>query len=345
MRGLTRSAATVLILSVAGAGASALADPPARVGRLSLIEGEVTFHDTAGREAAPATLNWPVTGGAALSTAPGARAEVRIGSTAIRLDGATALEFVQVDDDSIRLRLEYGAVALRVRSRELAHELVVETRDARASFGDAGRYRVEAGRAPDTTAVTAFEGSAQVDTLGVAVAVQPGRRAEVGPGGRSRVVAAFTDGFDEWTFALDRRDDEAVRDAPRYVSPETTGYESLDEHGTWRQVPDYGPVWVPRAVPAGWAPYRTGRWAWIAPWGWTWVDEAPWGFAPFHYGRWALIGGVWGWVPGRSSAGSGGRAGASASRSAPCRRSAGSRSRRAKCSCRPTGAAPRTSAT
>ena len=23
-----------------------------------------------------------------------------------------------------------------------------------------------------------------------------------------------------------------------------------------------------------------------APWGWTWVDDAPWGFAPFHYGRW-----------------------------------------------------------
>ena len=48
----------------------------------------------------------------------------------------------------------------------------------------------------------------------------------------------------------------------------------------------------------GWAPYRAGRWAWVEPWGWTWIDEAPWGFAPFHYGRWALIGGVWAWVPG-----------------------------------------------
>jgi hypothetical protein len=64
-------------------------------------------------------------------------------------------------------------------------------------------------------------------------------------------------------------------------------------------VPQYGAVWVPRAVPVGWAPYRSGRWAWIAPWGWTWIDEAPWGFAPFHYGRWAFVGGIWCWVPGR----------------------------------------------
>ena len=36
----------------------------------------------------------------------------------------------------------------------------------------------------------------------------------------------------------------------------------------------------------------------LIPWGWTWVDDAPWGFAPFHYGRWAYVGGSWGWIPG-----------------------------------------------
>ena len=48
----------------------------------------------------------------------------------------------------------------------------------------------------------------------------------------------------------------------------------------------------------GWAPYRYGHWAWVNPWGWTWVDDAPWGYAPFHYGRWVFVGGAWGWVPG-----------------------------------------------
>ena len=307
MRGLVRSVATALVLYMAGA-TGALADPPARVGRLSLIEGDVTFHDTATREAAPATLNWPVTSGAALSTAPDARAEVRIGSTAIRLDGATALEFVQLDDQSIRLRVEYGAVAVRVRSREVADELVLETRDARVSLSEAGSYRIEAGRAPDTTAVTAFQGAAHVDADGVAVAVKPGRRAEVGSGGRARVVEASADAFDAWTLSRDRADE--VAQTTRYVSPETTGYESLDAHGDWREATGYGPVWYPRGVPAGWAPYRAGRWAWIEPWGWTWIDEAPWGFAPFHYGRWALIGGVLGLGPGHGGLASGVCAGA-----------------------------------
>ncbi|HEV2205568.1 MAG TPA: DUF6600 domain-containing protein, partial [Candidatus Acidoferrales bacterium] len=63
-------------------------------------------------------------------------------------------------------------------------------------------------------------------------------------------------------------------------------------------VPDYGPVWIPNDVPVEWAPYHYGHWVWIAPWGWTWVDNDAWGWAPFHYGRWVLVGAHWGWVPG-----------------------------------------------
>jgi hypothetical protein len=77
-----------------------------------------------------------------------------------------------------------------------------------------------------------------------------------------------------------------------------TGYEDLDDYGRWTYVGQYGTVWIPRGVPADWAPYRYGHWVWIAPWGWTWVDDEPWGFAPFHYGRWCQIGGGWAWVPG-----------------------------------------------
>ncbi len=296
MRGLIQSLATAFVLYVAGAASGALADPPARVGRISLIQGEVTFRDTAANESSPATLNWPVTGGAGLSTAPDARAEIRIGSTAVRLDGATALTFARLDDQTIAINLEYGAVTVRVRSREATDSFVLETRDARVLMTDAGRYRFEAGRAPDTTAVTVFQGGAHVAAGGTIIAVRPGRRAEVGFGGGTRVGEAVPDEFDSWSLARDQRDDAAQ--SPRYVSPETTGYEALDEHGDWQQTSEYGPVWYPRAVPAGWAPYRAGRWAWVEPWGWTWIDEAPWGFAPFHYGRWALMRGTWGWVPG-----------------------------------------------
>ena len=57
-------------------------------------------------------------------------------------------------------------------------------------------------------------------------------------------------------------------------------------------------MWYSTNVAVGWAPYRFGHWVWVAPWGWTWVDDAPWGFAPFHYGRWVPGWPRWAWVPG-----------------------------------------------
>src|SRR5438309_602880 len=100
-----------------------------------------------------------------------------------------------------------------------------------------------------------------------------------------------------WCASRDRRWDGAR--SSRYVSRDVIGYEDLDDNGEWRTTPDYGPVWVPRTVATGWAPYRYGHWAWVEPWGWTWIDDAPWGFAPFHYGRWVYVGDGWAWVPGR----------------------------------------------
>ena len=77
-----------------------------------------------------------------------------------------------------------------------------------------------------------------------------------------------------------------------------TGYQDLDDNGQWSYAGSYGPVWYPTSVAVGWAPYRFGHWVWVAPWGWTWVDDARWGFAPFHYGRWLQVGGRWAWIPG-----------------------------------------------
>jgi hypothetical protein len=284
-----------LALGVAGIAAAEDADPPARVGRASLVEGDVAYQRDG--EWAPLPLNWPITTGSRLSVAPGARAELRVGSTAIRLAEATELEVVRLDDDAIALRLLRGTIDARVRSAEVVRELSVETPEARAVPLEPGRFRIDAGLTADTSVVSADIGSARVEAGGNSIVVRPGKRAEVWRNGDFALADTRPDSFDEWAIARDRRYD--VTPSARHVSPETTGYETLDEHGDWRDVPQYGAVWVPRAVPVGWAPYRSGRWSWIAPWGWTWIDEAPWGFAPFHYGRWAFVGGIWCWVPGR----------------------------------------------
>lgn len=272
--------------------------PPGRVGKVGLLSGDVTLIDLRSREQQPASLNWPITSGYRLSTAPLARAEVRIGSLAVRLDGDTDVDFPRIDDEIIQVVVQRGSVALRARNREILPEIDVMTPRERIVLDDVGRYRIDVDRSAGITALTAFVGSARIATTRGTFTVRSGQRGEYGnaPGAGFTLVQPANDSFDDWVASRDRRDDQIA--SRQYVSPETTGVEVLDYYGSWRTVPEYGAVWFPAAVPVGWAPYRYGRWAYISPWGWTWIDDAPWGFAPFHYGRWALVGGVWAWVPG-----------------------------------------------
>jgi hypothetical protein len=280
------------------AGDPAADDPPARIGRLSVIAGDVALQDGSGADV-PAVVNWPISSGQSLRTAADGRAEIRIGSVSVRLDGDTLVDFSRVDDQAIQLTIQWGGVALRIRNREVLPEVEVTTQRERIDFDDVGRYRFDVDRVEGTTAVTTFVGSARVTSSAVQFNVLTGQRTEItgGPLPRLQQVAAAPDRFDDWVAERDRHDD--VARSGQYVPPEMTGIESLDDHGSWQTVDTYGTVWVPSAVPVGWVPYRNGRWAYVAPWGWTWIDEAPWGFAPFHYGRWISVGGTWCWSPGR----------------------------------------------
>src|SRR6185436_3738763 len=78
---------------------------------------------------------------------------------------------------------------------------------------------------------------------------------------------------DELEAWADKRESRDYEDSPssRYVSRDVIGYEDLDEYGEWESDSLYGPVWYPRRISAGWAPYRFGQWAYIGPWGWTWI--------------------------------------------------------------------------
>jgi hypothetical protein len=290
-----RKLKTATLLALAVYSTLALADdPPARVGRVALTQGQVSI-SSAGETANAALVNWPVTSNQTISTAPGARTELRVGSTAIRLDGDSALEVMQLDDDRLRLRLHYGSASIRVASDEVAGGFELTTPQARVLLQQAGRLRVDAERERDTSSIRVFDGVAVVEGGGERLTVRSGRSAEV-LGQDLRMTQAVTDSFDEWAAMRDSAT-QAVR-ATRYVPDEMTGYEDLDRYGSWRDDSEYGALWLP-TVASNWVPYRDGRWTWIAPWGWTWVDNAPWGYAPFHYGRWVQVNSRWAWAPGR----------------------------------------------
>ena len=77
-------------------------------------------------------------------------------------------------------------------------------------------------------------------------------------------------------------------------------FDALSEDGEWIDYAPYGYVWAPSDVPADWAPYTRGHWAYTERYGWTFVSDEPFAWAVYHYGRWGYDQDIgWFWVPGR----------------------------------------------
>src|SRR5438128_1990852 len=300
---IARMLATVVLFAALPAfqgGDRPEVDPPSRVGRLSFLGGSVSFRPGDADDWAAATINYPLHGGDHLWTDVDARAEITLGSTALRLAPQTAVGVLALDDHTAQVRLSQGSLSVRLRSLDDSDSFEIDTPNGAVSLLRPGSYRVDVDSTGDTATVTVRRGEAEVTAAGSAFTVKHDQAAVVsGTDSPSYDIhdALPPNDWEDWCASRDRRWDDAR--SARYVSRETIGYEDLDENGDWRDTPDYGSVWVPRAAMVGWAPYRYGRWAWVEPWGWTWIDDAPWGFAPFHYGRWVYVGNGWAWVPGR----------------------------------------------
>jgi hypothetical protein len=295
---LLTSLCLVLSLGLLAHAGWAQTDPPGRVGRLSDLRGAVSWWDDETGRWTDATRNQPLTGGDRISTAAGGSAEVRVGSTVLRLGETTELEVLRLDDERMAFQLHSGHLALRVRSREVAPDIELVTAEVRLAPLGAGHFRLD--RIDDTTQATSWRGELRiVDPAGFVIA--EGQRVELyrerrGNALRFQIGVPVNDRYADAVLREDQREARSV--SARYVSPEMTGVEDLDRDGRWEQHPEFGAVWLPLNVAADWAPYSDGRWTWVQPWGWTWVDNARWGFAPLHYGRWAWWRNAWCWVPG-----------------------------------------------
>ena len=292
-------AASVLAFTlIAASSAFAQQEPPARVGRVSFVAGQLGFQANGDAAASAAAVNYPVATGGAFWTDPRSRAELRIGSRTIDLAGNTELDIAKLDQQVMQLNLPLGRIDLHIRTLLEGESVEVDLPRGAVWLLRPGIYDIDAGTADRPARIGVFEGDAHFVGGSLDVAIKAGDTAVIA--GKETLTAsvehAAPDEFARWCRS---RDYDAHRlAAPYHVSPQMTGYEALDQYGSWRTVPRYGTVWYPRSVPAGWAPYRDGYWSWVEPWGWNWIDYEPWGFAPFHYGRWAQIDGLWGWVPG-----------------------------------------------
>jgi hypothetical protein len=288
-----------LFLGASGT-ASAQDDPPSRVARLNFIEGSVSYQSSDdAQDWVAADPNRPLTTGDNLWSDDNSRGELHVGGTSIRLSSQTGISILNLDDQTLQIQLAQGTIEVRVRDFDPDTAYEIDTPNLAYTITGPGAYRIETSPDGNWTKVTVRAGQGQVTGGGQSYLLNAGQSYSFSGTDQLSYDAEgipSPDGFEMWSETRDQREDASP--SARYVSRDMNGYADLDNNGDWRQDPEYGPVWVPRGVAVGWAPYHDGHWVFVAPWGWTWVDSQPWGFAPFHYGRWAIVGGTWGWVPG-----------------------------------------------
>jgi hypothetical protein len=275
-------------------------DPPSRVARLGYTHGSISFQPAGTDDWVSAVVNRPITTGDKLWADTDSRAELHIGSASLRISSNTGFSFLNLTDAVTQIQLTSGSLRVRVKRLDENETFEIDTPNQAFSVLRPGTYRINVNEGGDATIIKVRGGEGEITGGGSAFTIHA---QEVGTfNGTDQLTADIEsyqndddDDFDAWCADRDRHED--LSQSARYVSPDVIGYQDLDGNGDWRPVPEYGTVWFPRTTVVGWAPYHYGHWAYVYPWGYTWIDDAPWGFAPFHYGRWISYNGVWGWVP------------------------------------------------
>ncbi|HEX4003391.1 MAG TPA: DUF6600 domain-containing protein [Candidatus Acidoferrales bacterium] len=271
--------------------------PAPGVARLSVMQGNVSTQRGDNGEWVAATANTPVAVGDRVSTGPDGRAEIQLDSAnVIRLSNNATIKIANITRENIQVQVGQGLVTYAVvRPGEANAE--IDTPNAAVHPDGTGEYRIQVG-SDSQTDVIVREGSADITEPQGSTHVNAGQLITIQGTDNPQYKtenAPSQDAWDSWNIDRDHRITSAK--SWKDTDPYYTGSEDLDTYGTWSEVPDYGPVWIPQQSP-NWAPYSDGRWVWEPYYGWTWVSSEPWGWAPYHYGRWFVYGGSWAWWPG-----------------------------------------------
>jgi len=274
-------------------------EPGRAVARISVLNGDVSVRRGDSGDVVAAVVNAPIVADDRVLTGAAARAEVQLDfGNVVRIAPNSEVRFVGMDMKSFQLQVAAGSVTFRVL-RQSPAQAEVDTPSVAMHPLRQGAYRVTVNE-DGTSQITVRSGEAEIFSQNGSEHLQPGQTMNArGPANdpEYQVVQAIApDAWDRWN---DDRDRLLLRSQSyKYVSPEMSGAEDLDQNGQWTNDPAYGNVWQPTNVPPGWAPYSNGRWVWEDWYGWTWVSYDPWGWAPYHYGRWFMGPAGWAWYPG-----------------------------------------------
>jgi hypothetical protein len=282
-----------LLLPMAWAG-------QARYARLGDFEGPVEVQLRPADAWIPAERNLPLPEGAWFRTGGAARLEVELDDGAVwRLgsDSAGALaDYAQLSTGQrvTLLTLDRGLAYFSARPG-IHDSVVLAVPGAQIAFTQPARVRVETGDGFSRIAV--LEGSVRFSSPAAEIGLVQGQTTRVDPAdpvhfSLDRVVTEVS--LDAWSAERDHALESSVSSQHTVAH---YGLADLDGAGAWVETDQWGTVWKPKA-PAGWTPFRNGRWRWYDTLGYTFVGGDAWGWLPYHYGRWAHSAELgWIWAP------------------------------------------------
>ena len=205
----------LLVLAVIGFVGASMAvadedDPPSRAARLSFLAGTVSFQPGSVEDWVPAMLNRPMTTGDRLWTEAGARAEMHIGSAALRMNGRTSFSFLNLDDRTVQVQVSVGTLNVRLRNLADSEVFEIDTPHMALTLLRAGEYRVDVNEEGDASIVSVRGGDAEANAGSQAVTVRAREQLRVTGADQpvfDRRDIPPADPFDNFCENRDRRED------------------------------------------------------------------------------------------------------------------------------------------
>jgi FecR protein. len=184
------------------------------VGRLNYSQGSVSFRPAGEDDWVTAVPNRPIVSGDDLWADENARAEVHVGSTAIRLGSKTGITFLTLDDRTTQIRLAEGSMILRVRHLDDDDSYEVDTPNLAFTVLQPGEYRIDVSEDGSQTVTSVFHGRGRVTGGGLTYTVVADQSATF-TGNDQHLdydlgQVRDRDSFDEWAFDRDDREDRAT---------------------------------------------------------------------------------------------------------------------------------------
>jgi hypothetical protein len=239
----------VAALDPPGEAVALVKAPSGRIGRLSLVSGNVSVRSSA--EWLDAELNFPLAAGASLRTGAQARAEIEIGADRIGLTSETEVEITKLADRALQVAVGRGRIYVWLRGLGDGDGIEVVVSGEEVPLSQPGRYDIDA---PNRRVTVSADEGAQSDLdethLGAPYFVSSRMT------GLAELEAA---GSWEWTAEFGNVW------VPTGLPDDWAPYRN----GHWRWIVPCGWTWIDDQ-PWGFAPSHYGRWAFAGE-RWVWV--------------------------------------------------------------------------